>query len=87
MFRDEFDPADKNTLVGVEPWTVTLRIIAARHLCRPRRGTASPFVEVEVIGAPFDSGVKLTTKPIGEFLKSSNGNSNALRNLKVVFYY
>lgn len=64
MFRDEFDPSDKNTLVGVEPMTVSIRIIAARHLCRSKKGTASPFVEVEVIGAPFDSGVKLTTKSI-----------------------
>ncbi|XP_044272158.1 1-phosphatidylinositol 4,5-bisphosphate phosphodiesterase gamma-1 isoform X2 [Tribolium madens] len=66
MFRDEFDPADRNTLVGVEPWIVTLRIIAARHLFRPKKGTASPFVEVEVIGAPFDSGTKLTTKPVAD---------------------
>jgi phosphatidylinositol phospholipase C gamma-1 len=66
MMRDDFDPADKNTLVGVEPWTVTLRIIAARHLCRPKKGTASPFVEVEVVGAPFDSGIKLVTKPVAD---------------------
>lgn len=68
MFRDEFDPSDQNTLVGLEPMTVSIRIIGARHLCRSKKGTASPFVEVEVIGAPFDSGLKLTTKSIRKFL-------------------
>lgn len=64
MFRDEFDPYDKNTLIGVEPITISIRIIGARHLCRSKKGTASPFVEVEIIGAEFDSGQKLTTKTI-----------------------
>ncbi|KAJ8937421.1 hypothetical protein NQ318_007880 [Aromia moschata] len=64
MFSDEFDPFDKNTLVDVQPLTISMRVIAGRHLCRSKRGIASPFVEVEVIGAPFDSGVKLVTKRI-----------------------
>lgn len=64
MFRDEFDPCDKNTLIDVDPITISIRIIGARHLHRAKKGTASPFVEVEVIGAEFDSGVKLTTKTI-----------------------
>lgn len=64
MFRDEFDPYDKNTLVGVEPMVISIRIIGARHLSKSGRGTASPFVEVEIVGAEFDAGVKLTTKPI-----------------------
>lgn len=66
MFRDDFDPYDKNTLVGVAPFIISLRIIAARHLCRSKKGTASPFVEVEVLGAEFDSGIKLTTKTLGK---------------------
>lgn len=66
MCRDDFDPNDKNTLVGVEPLIITLRIIAARHLCRLKSKSANPFVEVELIGASFDSGVKLTTKPIAD---------------------
>lgn len=67
MFRDEFDPQDKNTLIDVEPITISIRIIGARHLCRSKKGTASPFVEVEIVGAEFDSGVKLTTKTIREY--------------------
>lgn len=68
MFNPDFDPNDKNTLVGVEPVTVSIRIIAGRHLCRSKKGTVSPFVEIEIIGASFDSGVKKVTKKIGMLL-------------------
>ncbi|KAL1501701.1 hypothetical protein ABEB36_006983 [Hypothenemus hampei] len=64
MNRAEFDPFDKNSLIGVEPVIVGIRIIAGRHLCRSRKGIASPFVEVEIIGASFDSGIKHTTRRI-----------------------
>ncbi|XP_050292853.1 1-phosphatidylinositol 4,5-bisphosphate phosphodiesterase gamma-1 isoform X2 [Anthonomus grandis grandis] len=64
MCWPNFDPFDKATLTGVDPVTVELRIIAGRHLCRSKKGIASPFVEVEIIGAPFDSGIKHTTKRI-----------------------
>lgn len=67
MFRDDFDPYDKNTLVGVDPLTISIRIIAARHLQRLKKGTASPFVEIEIYGADFDAGQKLCTKTIGKF--------------------
>lgn len=73
MFRDEFDPYDKNTLIDVEPMTISIRVIGARHLNKSKKGIASPFVEVEVIGAEFDSGVKLTTKSV--------------RKLKIFFLY
>ncbi|XP_077301392.1 small wing phospholipase C gamma 1 [Arctopsyche grandis] len=67
MFLDSFSPYDKNTL-GDEyyPWTVHVRIISARHLSKSGRGTASPFVEVEVLGADYDTGVKLVTKTISD---------------------
>lgn len=64
MFHENFDPFDRNSLIGVEPWTISIRIIAGRHLCRSKKGIASPFVEIEVIGAPYDSGVKLVSKRI-----------------------
>ncbi|XP_019759127.2 1-phosphatidylinositol 4,5-bisphosphate phosphodiesterase gamma-1 [Dendroctonus ponderosae] len=64
MSRSDFDPFDKNSLSGVEPVTVKIRIIAGRHLSRSKKGIASPFVEVELIGASFDSGIKHTTKRI-----------------------
>ncbi|KAJ8974219.1 hypothetical protein NQ317_018142 [Molorchus minor] len=55
MFNDNFDPYDKNTLIGVEPLTLTIRIIAGRHLCRSKKGVASPRILIEIMGAPFDS--------------------------------
>ncbi|XP_056631261.1 1-phosphatidylinositol 4,5-bisphosphate phosphodiesterase gamma-1 [Diorhabda sublineata] len=64
MFHDEFDPYDKNSLVGVEPLKISIRLIAGRHLCRLKKGTATPFVEIEVVGAVYDSGVKLVSKHI-----------------------
>ncbi|XP_030750382.1 1-phosphatidylinositol 4,5-bisphosphate phosphodiesterase gamma-1 isoform X2 [Sitophilus oryzae] len=66
MYRDDFDPNDKNTLPGVHPLTVSIKIIAGRHLCRSKKGMASPTVEVEIIGASFDSGIKHTTKKISD---------------------
>lgn len=68
MFRDDFNPYDKNTLYSVELLKINLKIIGARHLSKSGRGIVSPFVEVEVVGADFDSGVKLTTKAISKFI-------------------
>ena len=68
MFRHDFNPYDKNTLHGVESLKISLKIIGARHLMRSGRGTASPSVEIEIIGADFDSGTKLTTRTIRKYL-------------------
>ncbi|XP_060519361.1 1-phosphatidylinositol 4,5-bisphosphate phosphodiesterase gamma-1 isoform X2 [Cylas formicarius] len=64
MFAKEFDPFERHTLNGVQPLAVRIRIIAGRHLSRSKKGIASPYVEIELLGAPFDSGVKHTTKKI-----------------------
>lgn len=49
---------------GAEPLTLTLTVIAARHLVKSGRGIASPFVEVEIVGAPYDNTkFKTETKP------------------------
>lgn len=50
----------------MRPVTLKLRVIGARHLCKSGRGTANPFVEVELIGADYDAGVKLVTKTVGQ---------------------
>ena len=39
----------------------SLQIIGARHLVKSGRGIASPFVEVEVVGAEYDSNNKYKT--------------------------
>ncbi|XP_066587493.1 1-phosphatidylinositol 4,5-bisphosphate phosphodiesterase gamma-1 isoform X2 [Prorops nasuta] len=64
MFSDNFSPYDKNTLQGVDSYKIYLKIIGARHLVRSGKSTASPFIEVEIVGADFDAGIKLTTKTI-----------------------
>ncbi|XP_028039565.1 1-phosphatidylinositol 4,5-bisphosphate phosphodiesterase gamma-1 isoform X1 [Bombyx mandarina] len=67
MFEEGYNPCDKKSIEGkVKPVTVMLRVIGARHLCKTGRGTASPFVEVEIIGADYDSGVKLVTKTVSD---------------------
>lgn len=64
MFHPDYDPMDATSTIVVEPITISIEIIAARHLSRSGRGTTSPFVEVEVLGADYDTGIKLTTKTV-----------------------
>jgi phosphatidylinositol phospholipase C gamma-1 len=54
MFRDSFDPCSARHF-HAEPITLRCTVMAARHLVRPGRGIACPFVEVEVIGAELDN--------------------------------
>ncbi|KOC61102.1 1-phosphatidylinositol 4,5-bisphosphate phosphodiesterase gamma-1 [Habropoda laboriosa] len=62
MFGNDFSPYEQICLDRVESLKFSLKVIGARHLIRSGRGLASPFVEIEIIGADFDSGTKLTTK-------------------------
>ncbi|KAK7574309.1 hypothetical protein V9T40_011500 [Parthenolecanium corni] len=67
MFREGFDPLDPNTLgIDMKGKFISLKIIGARHLGRSGRSTTSPSVEVEILGADYDSGVKLTTRTISD---------------------
>lgn len=67
LFNDDYNPYDKKCIEKkVKGMTIMLRVIGARHLSKSGRGTASPFVEVEIIGADYDSGIKLVTKTVGE---------------------
>ncbi|XP_071504089.1 1-phosphatidylinositol 4,5-bisphosphate phosphodiesterase gamma-1-like [Diadema antillarum] len=68
MLDKNFDSFDKRTLLGVDPIHLTITIISARHLQKTGRGIASPFVEVEVVGAEYDSGNKYKTST-----KADNG--------------
>ncbi|XP_034246748.1 1-phosphatidylinositol 4,5-bisphosphate phosphodiesterase gamma-1 isoform X1 [Thrips palmi] len=65
-FSNDFDPSKRSRLSGVDPVVLHVRILSARHLTRPGRSSVSPFVEIELIGADFDSGIKLTTKPVAD---------------------
>lgn len=61
MFRENFDPNDPNRLIGIDVKTINIRIIGARHLGKSGRNISSPLVEVELLGACFDTGVKHRT--------------------------
>lgn len=67
MLCDHFDPCDSSTLIGVQKAFVTIRIIGARHLCKSGRNVNSPLVEIEVLGANFDAGIKHRTKAVGMY--------------------
>lgn len=69
MLEEGYNPQDRRSVEKrVRPVTVMLRVIGARHLCKSGRGTASPFVEVEIIGADYDTGVKLVTKTVSKYI-------------------
>uniref|UniRef100_A0A8C7TA02 Phosphoinositide phospholipase C n=1 Tax=Oncorhynchus mykiss TaxID=8022 RepID=A0A8C7TA02_ONCMY len=53
MRDDTFDPFDKETL-HLEPITIQLQVLGARHLPKNGRSIVCPFVEVEVCGADYD---------------------------------
>lgn len=66
MLGERFDPNDPTTLFGTTRKCLTLRIIGARHLCKSGRNVNSPLVEIELIGANYDAGVKHRTKAVGK---------------------
>ncbi|XP_066572245.1 1-phosphatidylinositol 4,5-bisphosphate phosphodiesterase gamma-1 [Amia ocellicauda] len=53
MREETFDPFDKTTL-RLEPITIQIQVLGARHLPKNGRSIVCPFVEVEVCGADFD---------------------------------
>ncbi|KAM8967646.1 1-phosphatidylinositol 4,5-bisphosphate phosphodiesterase gamma-1-like isoform 2-T2 [Pelodytes ibericus] len=55
MRDDLFDPFDKTSLKIIEPITVQIQILGARHLPKDGRSIVCPFVEVEVCGSEFDN--------------------------------
>lgn len=71
MLRDEFDPNDPNTLIGVDEKIINIKIIGARHLCKGGRNITSPLVEIELLGASFDNGIKHRTRAVGEYCISN----------------
>ncbi|XP_015279833.1 PREDICTED: 1-phosphatidylinositol 4,5-bisphosphate phosphodiesterase gamma-1-like, partial [Gekko japonicus] len=60
MRDDLFDPFDKSSLKFVEPITIQLQILGARHLPKNGRSIVCPFVEVEVCGSEFDNSKNKT---------------------------
>lgn len=66
MLDDYFDPNDPNTLSNAQKKVMSIRIIGARHLCKSGRNVNNPLVEVEILGAIFDAGIKHRTKAVGK---------------------
>uniref|UniRef100_A0A3P9NVM4 1-phosphatidylinositol 4,5-bisphosphate phosphodiesterase gamma n=1 Tax=Poecilia reticulata TaxID=8081 RepID=A0A3P9NVM4_POERE len=64
MRDDTFDPFDKDTL-HVEPITLQLQVLGARHLPKNGRSIVCPFVEVEICGADYD-GFKCKTDVVAD---------------------
>ncbi|XP_028926855.1 1-phosphatidylinositol 4,5-bisphosphate phosphodiesterase gamma-1 isoform X2 [Ornithorhynchus anatinus] len=60
MRDDVFDPFDKNSLRGLESWTINIEVLGARHLPKNGRGIVCPFVEIEVSGADYDNAKQKT---------------------------
>ncbi|XP_065139538.1 1-phosphatidylinositol 4,5-bisphosphate phosphodiesterase gamma-2-like [Paramisgurnus dabryanus] len=55
MRADNFDPYQEKKNVK---FTITIRVIGARHLPKPGRSIASPFVEIELCGQTDESKFK-----------------------------
>lgn len=47
-----------------------LQVLGARHLPKPGRSIACPFVEVEICGAEYDNN-KFKTTVVSEYLRFS----------------
>ncbi|XP_031639820.1 1-phosphatidylinositol 4,5-bisphosphate phosphodiesterase gamma-1-like [Contarinia nasturtii] len=63
MLSDNFDPNNTSTIPIFQ--YITIRVIGARHLCKSGRNVNSPLVEIEILGANFDAGIKHRTKAVG----------------------
>ncbi|XP_076449870.1 1-phosphatidylinositol 4,5-bisphosphate phosphodiesterase gamma-1-like [Babylonia areolata] len=57
LSHEAFNPFDKKclALLGVEPVTLTITILGARHLVKSGRGISSPFVRIEIAGMECDN--------------------------------
>lgn len=65
VLKPEYMLEERNALTKSwmdETLSVTICVIAGRHVGRPgRNGISNPFVIVEVYGEEYDSGLKLNT--------------------------
>ncbi|XP_012935284.1 1-phosphatidylinositol 4,5-bisphosphate phosphodiesterase gamma-1 isoform X2 [Aplysia californica] len=66
MRGEQYNPYEKKFLssLNVEPLTLTISILAARHLVKQGRGIASPFVDIEITGMECDNQKFKTTPQV-----------------------
>ncbi|KAK7884209.1 hypothetical protein WMY93_027332 [Mugilogobius chulae] len=60
MRDDTFDPFDRHTLRSVDPISLQIEVLGARHLPKHGRGIVCPLIEIEVCGAEYDSAKQKT---------------------------
>uniref|UniRef100_A0A8C2FYN8 1-phosphatidylinositol 4,5-bisphosphate phosphodiesterase gamma n=1 Tax=Cyprinus carpio TaxID=7962 RepID=A0A8C2FYN8_CYPCA len=60
MRDDTFDPFDRHSLRAVEPITLCIEVLGARHLPKHGRGIVCPLIEIEVCGAEYDNAKQRT---------------------------
>ncbi|XP_028848883.1 1-phosphatidylinositol 4,5-bisphosphate phosphodiesterase gamma-1 isoform X2 [Denticeps clupeoides] len=60
MRDDNFDPFDKHSIRAVEPITLVIEVLGARHLPKHGRGIVCPLIEIEVCGAEYDNAKQKT---------------------------
>ncbi|XP_072305901.1 1-phosphatidylinositol 4,5-bisphosphate phosphodiesterase gamma-1 isoform X3 [Eucyclogobius newberryi] len=60
MRDDTFDPFDRHTLRTVDPVSLQIEVLGARHLPKHGRGIVCPLIEIEVCGAEYDSAKQKT---------------------------
>ncbi|XP_063064725.1 1-phosphatidylinositol 4,5-bisphosphate phosphodiesterase gamma-1 isoform X2 [Engraulis encrasicolus] len=60
MRDDNFDPFDRHSLRAVEPITLNIEVLGARHLPKHGRGIVCPLIEIEVCGAEYDNAKQKT---------------------------
>ncbi|KJE90620.1 phospholipase C-gamma-1 [Capsaspora owczarzaki ATCC 30864] len=60
--HDRFSEFDETTYAHILPKHVQIQIFSAKHLVKSGKGTASPFVEIDICGAEVDSSQKHRTK-------------------------
>lgn len=61
MFESGFNQMDTTTHTKTTPITLTIKIMAGRHMIRQGRGICSPLVEVEICGIEADDAFFRTT--------------------------
>uniref|UniRef100_A0A8C1TJM1 1-phosphatidylinositol 4,5-bisphosphate phosphodiesterase gamma n=1 Tax=Cyprinus carpio TaxID=7962 RepID=A0A8C1TJM1_CYPCA len=69
MRDDTFDPFDRHSLRGVEPITLCIEVLGARHLPKHGRGIVCPLIEIEVCGAEYDNAKQRTDSEADNGLK------------------
>uniref|UniRef100_A0A672T3E4 1-phosphatidylinositol 4,5-bisphosphate phosphodiesterase gamma n=1 Tax=Sinocyclocheilus grahami TaxID=75366 RepID=A0A672T3E4_SINGR len=69
MRDDSFDPFDRHSLRGLEPITLCIEVLGARHLPKHGRGIVCPLIEIEVCGAEYDNAKQRTDSEADNGLK------------------